>query len=109
MNPKITLAMLMCGIGAVAAAGMASAATPDLDAPSHCGEVQPRDPRLLTTAHASSMPASRMQPSRFARATNRTLSALRSRCAASTPSKAPWRKCTTQRLAAVYLSATKRG
>ena len=34
MNNKITLAMLMCGIGAVAAAGMASAATPDLDAPS---------------------------------------------------------------------------
>jgi UrcA family protein len=33
MNNKITLAMLMCGIGAVAAAGMASAATPDLDTP----------------------------------------------------------------------------
>jgi UrcA family protein len=33
MNNKITLAMLMCGIGAAAAAGMASAATPDLDAP----------------------------------------------------------------------------
>jgi UrcA family protein len=34
MNPKITLAMLMCGIGGAAAAGMASAATPDFDAPS---------------------------------------------------------------------------
>ena len=34
MNSKITLAMLMCGIGAVAATGVASAATPDLDAPS---------------------------------------------------------------------------
>jgi UrcA family protein len=34
MNPKITLAMLMCGIGAAAAAGAANAATPDLDAPS---------------------------------------------------------------------------
>jgi UrcA family protein len=34
MNNKITLAMLMCGIGAVAAAGTASAATPDVDAPS---------------------------------------------------------------------------
>jgi UrcA family protein len=33
MKNKITLAMLMCGIGALAAAGMASAATPDLDAP----------------------------------------------------------------------------
>jgi UrcA family protein len=33
MKNKITLAMLMCGIGAVAAAGMASAATPDLDTP----------------------------------------------------------------------------
>ena len=31
MNPKITLAMLMCGIGAAAAAGVASAATQDLD------------------------------------------------------------------------------
>jgi UrcA family protein len=31
MNPKITLAMLMCGIGAASAAGVASAATPDLD------------------------------------------------------------------------------
>lgn len=34
MSPKITLAMLMCGIGAAAAAGMASAASPDPDAPS---------------------------------------------------------------------------
>ncbi len=33
MNNKITLAMLMCGIGAIAAAGAASAATPDLDEP----------------------------------------------------------------------------
>jgi UrcA family protein len=33
MSPKITLAMLMCGIGAAAAAGMASAATPDLETP----------------------------------------------------------------------------
>jgi UrcA family protein len=33
MNAKITLAMLMCGIGAAAAAGMASAATPDSDVP----------------------------------------------------------------------------
>jgi UrcA family protein len=31
MNPKITLAMLMCGVGA---AGVAGAATPDPDAPS---------------------------------------------------------------------------
>ena len=34
MNCKTTLAMLMCGIGAVAAAGIASAATPDQDPPS---------------------------------------------------------------------------
>jgi UrcA family protein len=33
MNVKITLAMLMCGIGAGAAAGVASAAAPNLDAP----------------------------------------------------------------------------
>jgi UrcA family protein len=33
MNHKITLAMLMCGIGAAAATGMASAATPDLETP----------------------------------------------------------------------------
>jgi UrcA family protein len=33
MNTKITLAMLICGIGAAASAGMASAATPSLDAP----------------------------------------------------------------------------
>ena len=33
MNNKITLAMLICGISAAAASGMASAATPDLDAP----------------------------------------------------------------------------
>jgi UrcA family protein len=31
MNTKITLAMLMCGIGAAGAAGIAGAATPDLD------------------------------------------------------------------------------
>jgi UrcA family protein len=34
MNIKITLSMLMCGIGAVGAAGAAGAATPDSDAPS---------------------------------------------------------------------------
>jgi UrcA family protein len=33
MSPKITLAMLMCGIGAGTAAGVAGAATPDLDVP----------------------------------------------------------------------------
>jgi UrcA family protein len=33
MNTKITLAMLMCGIGAVASAGIAGAATPSVDAP----------------------------------------------------------------------------
>ena len=31
MNTKITLAMLMCGIGAAAASGVASAATADVD------------------------------------------------------------------------------
>ncbi len=31
MAPKITLAMLMCGIGAATAAGVAAAATPDPD------------------------------------------------------------------------------
>jgi len=31
MNPKITLAMLICGIGAAAGAGIAGAATPDPD------------------------------------------------------------------------------
>ena len=34
MTIKITLAMLMCGIGAVGAAGAAGAATPDSDTPS---------------------------------------------------------------------------
>jgi UrcA family protein len=34
MNLKITLAMLMCGIGAVGAAGAAGAGTPDSDVPS---------------------------------------------------------------------------
>jgi len=34
MNAKITLTMLMCGIGAAAAAGVASAAAPDFDVPS---------------------------------------------------------------------------
>ena len=45
MNTKITLAMLMCGIGAVAAAGVAGAATPDLDAPSIAVKYDPGDPR----------------------------------------------------------------
>jgi UrcA family protein len=33
MKTKITLALLMCGIGAVAASSLASAATPDLNQP----------------------------------------------------------------------------
>ncbi len=46
MSKKITLAMLMCGIGAAAAAGIAGAATPDLDAPAIAVKY---DPAVLDT------------------------------------------------------------
>jgi len=46
MTPKITLAMLMCGLGAAGAAGLASAATPDLDVPAIAVKY---DPAVLDT------------------------------------------------------------
>ena len=44
MTPKITLAMLMCGIGAATAAGVAGAATPDLDVPAIAVKYDPGGP-----------------------------------------------------------------
>ena len=68
MAPKITLAMLMCGIGAATAAGVAAAATPDPDVLAIAVKYDPR-PSRRTAARAGSTRASSMRQMRFARNT----------------------------------------
>ncbi len=109
MNPKITLAMLMCGIGAVAAAGVAGAATPDLDAPAIAVKY---DPATLDTDGGA-----RQLYARIANAAaevcpdydnphwvSHQVEVCRQHAIESAVAKVH-----NPRLAAVYLSATKRG
>jgi UrcA family protein len=109
MNPKITLAMLMCGMGAATAAGVASAATPDLDVPAIAVKY---DPAVLATDSG----ARRL----YARIVNAAaevcpeyvnphwvspqVQACREKAIANAVTKVH-----NERLAAVYLGSTKRG
>jgi len=108
MNNKITLAMLMCGIGAVAAAGVAGAATPDLDAPSIAVKYDPATldsndgARQLYARLASA--AVEVCPSYDAHWVSHQVEVCRAHALESAVAKVH-----NPRLAAIYLSATKRG
>jgi UrcA family protein len=108
MNSKITLAMLMCGIGAVAAAGVAGAATPDLDAPSIAVKY---DPASLDTNDGARQLYARLAnaavevcPSYDAHWISHQVEQCRAHAIESAVAKVH-----NPRLAAIYLSATKRG
>ena len=108
MNNKITLAMLMCGIGAAAAAGMASAATPDLDAPSIAVKY---DPATLDSNDGARQLYARLAnaavevcPSYDAHWISHQVEVCRAHAIESAVAKVH-----NPRLAAIYLSATKRG
>jgi UrcA family protein len=108
MNNKITLAMLMCGIGAVAAAGVAGAATPDLDAPSIAVKYDPATldsndgARQLYARLASA--AVEVCPSYDPHWVSHQVEVCRAHALESAVAKVH-----NPRLAAIYLSATKRG
>ena len=109
MNHKITLAMLMCGMGAATAAGVASAATPDLDVPAITVKY---DPAVL----GSDSGARRL----YARIVNAAaevcpeylnphfVSPQVQACREKAIENAVM-KVHNERLAAVYISSTKRG
>ena len=108
MNNKITLAMLMCGIGAVAAAGMASAATPDLDAPSI---VVKYDPATLDSYSGARQLYARLEnaaaevcPNYDPRWVSHQVQVCRDHALESAVANVH-----NPRLAAIHLSATKRG
>lgn len=107
-NKTTTLAMLMCGIGAVAAAGMASAATPDADVPSIAVKYDPATldsysgARQLYARLASA--AAEVCPSYEPRLISRQVQQCRQHALENAVAKVH-----NERLAAIYLSATKRG
>jgi UrcA family protein len=108
MNNKITLAMLMCGIGAAAAAGMAGAATPALDTPAITVKYDPATldsdggARQLYARLANA--AAEVCPNYDSRWISHQAEVCREHAIESAVAKVH-----NQRLAAVYLSATKRG
>ena len=108
MNNKITLAMLMCGIGAATAAGMASAATPDLDAPTIAVKYDPTSldsydgARQLYARLANA--AVEVCPSYDAHWISHQVEVCRAHAIESAVAKVH-----NPRLAAIYLNATKRG
>ena len=108
MNSKITLAMLMCGIGAVAAAGVAGAATPDADAPSIAVKY---DPATLDNYKGARQLYVRLEnaavevcPSIDPHFVSHQVQVCRQHAIESAVAKVH-----NPRLAAIYLSATKRG
>jgi UrcA family protein len=108
MNNKITLAMLMCGIGAVAAAGMASAATPELDAPSIAVKY---DPASLESYSGARQLYARLEnaaaevcPNYDPHWVSHQVQVCREHALESAVAKVH-----NPRLAAIFLSATKRG
>jgi UrcA family protein len=109
MNNKITLAMLMCGIGAVAGAGMASAATPELDTPAIAVKY---DPASLDTYDGARRLYTRLANAAAEVCPNfenphwisHQVEVCREHAIESAVAKVH-----NPRLAAVYLSATKRG
>jgi UrcA family protein len=108
MKNKITLAMLMCGIGAVAAAGSACAATPDLDVPAIAVKYDPATldsysgARQLYARLASA--AVEVCPSYEPHLISRQVQECRQHALESAVTKVH-----NPRLVAIYQSATKRG
>jgi UrcA family protein len=109
MSPKITLAMLMCGIGAGTAAGVAGAATPDLDAPAIAVKYDPAaldtdsGARRLYAAIANA--AAQVCPDyNNPHWVTHRVEVCRERAIENAVAKVH-----NSRLAAVYLSATKHG
>jgi UrcA family protein len=108
MKNKITLAMLMCGIGAAAAAGMASAATPDLDAPAIAVKY---DPATLDSYSGARQLYARLESAAVEVCPNYSphwISHQVQECREHAIESAV-AKVHNPRLAAIYLSATKRG
>ena len=105
---KITLAMLMCGVGVVAGAGMASAATPDQDVPTITVKY---DPASLDTNDGARQLYARLAnaavevcPSYDAHWISHQVEQCRAHAIESAVAKVH-----NPRLAAIYLNATKRG
>ena len=108
MKLKITLAMLMCGIGAAAAAGVAGAATQDSDVRTLAVKY---DPTALETDGGARQLYARITkaaadvcPSFDPHLVSRDVQMCREQAIAGAVAKVH-----NERLAAVYLSATKRG
>jgi UrcA family protein len=108
MKLKITLAMLMCGIGAAAAAGVASAAAPDVDVRALAVKY---DPAVLQTDGGARQLYARIAkaaadvcPSFNPHLVSRDVQMCREQAIAGAVAKVH-----NERLAAVYLSSTKRG
>ena len=109
MNHKITLAMLMCGIGAVAAAGVAGAATPDLESPTLAVKY---DPATLDTYDGARRLYARIATAAVEVCPNygnphwvtRPVEMCRQRAIENAVAKVH-----NPRLAAIYESTTKRG
>jgi UrcA family protein len=109
MNIKITLAMLMCGIGAVAAAGAASAGTPESDAPSIALKY---DPAALNTEAGARKLYSRIESAAVKVCPSYGDSLIVSQAAYACRQHAiesAVEKTHNPRLAAIYLSNSKRG
>jgi UrcA family protein len=108
MKLKITLAMLMCGLGAATAAGIAGAAPADLDVRSLAVKY---DPTALETDGGARQLYARIAkaavdvcPSFAPHLVSPEVQACRQQAIESAVAKVH-----NERLAAVYLSATKRG
>jgi UrcA family protein len=108
MKLKITLAMLMCGIGAAAAAGVAGAATQDSDVRTLAVKY---DPTALETDGGARQLYARITkaaadvcPSFDPHLVSRDVQMCREQAIAGAVAKVH-----NERLAAVYLSATKHG
>jgi UrcA family protein len=100
--------MLMCGIGAAAAAGVASAATPDLDAPSIAVKYDPasldsNDGARQLYARLTNA-AAEVCPSYDAHWVSHQVQVCRDHAIESAVAKVH-----NPRLAAIYLMSTKRG
>jgi len=108
MNLKVTLAMLMCGIGAAAAAGVASAGTTDVEVSTLAVKYNPAaldtdgGARLLYTRIAKA--AAAVCPSSDPFFVNAAVRACREHAIETAVEKVH-----NERLAAVYLSSSKHG
>jgi UrcA family protein len=109
MNPKITLAMLMCGIGVAAATGVAGAATPNPDVPSIAVKY---DPTALETDSGARLLYARIATAATEVCPNSTSSIFLNPAVQECRQRAienAVAKTHNPRLAAVYLSASKHG